>query len=101
MSLRELDKPARDLLRLASVLAAAVVEVLLTKMPQVADIRTHEALKDWMAHARQVSEEAQGAMTADLLILGWVGRHDYQQGAYELARNAGIVRQRMPEANPG
>ncbi|WP_338416079.1 toll/interleukin-1 receptor domain-containing protein [uncultured Sphaerotilus sp.] len=67
-------------------LRGAAVEVLLTKMPQVADIRTHEELKDWVAHARQVSEEAQDARTADLL--GWVGRHDYQQGAYGLARHA-------------
>ena len=70
----------------AEVLRGAAVEVLLTKMPQVADIRTHEALKDWVAHARQVSIEAPDAQTAKLL--GWVGRHDYQQGAYDQARNA-------------
>jgi tetratricopeptide (TPR) repeat protein len=67
-------------------LRGAAVEVLLTKMPLVADIRTHEALKDWVAHARQVSMEAQDAQTADLL--GWVGRHDQEQGAYDEARNA-------------
>ena len=158
-SLRELDEPARDLLRLASVLAAvaiprelqwravmaadaldedaaqdvtdpaaaqlidtsladdagdgaftvhtlvvrtvrfhdgqpervealrgAAVGVLLAVMPQVADIRTHEALKEWVAHARQVSMEAQDAQTADLL--GWVGRHDLEQGAYDQASSA-------------
>ena len=67
-------------------LRGAAVEVLLTKMPQVADIRAHEALREWVAHARQVSEEAQDTRAADLL--GWVGRHDYQQGAYGLARNS-------------
>lgn len=69
-----------------AALRGAAVEVLLTKMPQVADIRTHEALKDWVAHARQVSMEAQDAQTA--YLLGWVGQHDYQQGAYDQARNA-------------
>ncbi|WP_442775610.1 tetratricopeptide repeat protein [Sphaerotilus montanus] len=162
-SLRELDEPARDLLRLASVLAAvaiprelqwravmaadaldeddaqdvtdpaaaqlidtsladdagdgaltihtlvvrtvrfhdgrpervealrgAAVGVLLTKMPSVVDIRTHEALKDWVAHARQVSAEAEDVQTADLL--GWVGKHDQKQGNYDLARN-GVQRE--------
>lgn len=158
-SLRELDEPARDLLRLASVLAAvaiprelqwravmaadalgeddaqdvtdpaaaqlidtsladdagdgaftvhtlvvrtvrfhdgrpervealrgAAIGVLLAVIPQVADIRTHEALKDLVAHARQVSVEVEDAQTADLL--GWVGRHDQEQGNFGLARNA-------------
>lgn len=67
-------------------LRGAAVGVLLAVMPQVADIRTHEALKDWVAHARQVSVEAQDAQTAKLL--GWVGRHDQEQGAYDQARNA-------------
>ena len=67
-------------------LRGAAVGVLLTKMPPVVDIRTHEALKDWVAHARQVSVEAEDAQTADLL--GWVGRHDLEQGSYDQARNA-------------
>ncbi|WP_310463105.1 toll/interleukin-1 receptor domain-containing protein [Sphaerotilus sp.] len=67
-------------------LRRAAVEILLKLMPLVADIRMHEALKDWVAHARQVSTEVQDARTADLL--GWVGRHDYQQGTYGPARHA-------------
>ena len=66
-------------------LRGAAVEVLLTKMPQVADIRTHEALKDWVAHARQVSGEALDAQTTSLLA--WVGRYAHEQGSYDLARS--------------
>ncbi|MDZ7856440.1 toll/interleukin-1 receptor domain-containing protein [Sphaerotilus sp.] len=67
-------------------LRGAAVGVLLTKMPPVVDIRTHKALKDWVAHARQVSAEAEDVPTA--YLLGWVGRHDKEQGAYESARQS-------------
>ncbi|WP_293993796.1 tetratricopeptide repeat protein [Sphaerotilus sp.] len=67
-------------------LRGAAVEVLLTKMPLVVDIRTHEALKDWVAHARQVSMEAQDARMAT--VLSWVGRHDHERGDYRLACDA-------------
>jgi tetratricopeptide (TPR) repeat protein len=53
-------------------------------LPKVLDIRTHAVLARHVAHARHLSSSPTTAREAELL--GWVGRHAYERGAYSSAR---------------
>ncbi|MBF0395117.1 MAG: hypothetical protein HQL38_20775 [Alphaproteobacteria bacterium] len=77
--------PADETLRRAAIASVTA------EMPGVVDIRNHDALQDWVAHARVLSEDADDLETARLL--GWVARHDSERGAYRAAE-AGYRRER-------
>lgn len=81
--------PAERSLRHAAIAAVAAV------MPGVVDIRNHDALQDWVTHARVLSEDADDLETADLL--GWVARYNLERGAYRAAE-AGYRREREVRA---
>ena len=67
-----------------SALRARMVRVLCDEMTQAADIRRHEELAPWVAHAREASRSPDDPSTAELL--GWVARYDLERGSYVLAR---------------
>jgi hypothetical protein len=67
-----------------SALRARMIRVLCDEMTQAADIRRHEELAPWVAHAREASRSPDDPSTAELL--GWVARHDLERGSYVLAR---------------
>jgi hypothetical protein len=62
----------------------AAVGALTRVLPQVADVRTHEALALEVSHARTLVAEVDGnERRAELL--GWVARYDVERGEYALA----------------
>jgi tetratricopeptide (TPR) repeat protein len=67
-------------------LRGAAVEVLLTEIPKVTDIRVHKAMEYWVAHARCAGEQPRDVGTAALLV--WIGRYSYERGEYSHAHEA-------------
>jgi TIR domain/Tetratricopeptide repeat len=62
-----------------------MVRVLIGEMAHAGDIRRHSKLARWVVHARELSGAPSDRDTIGLL--GWVGRFDFERGAYALARS--------------
>ncbi|NTU42546.1 MAG: tetratricopeptide repeat protein [Nitrospirales bacterium] len=65
-------------------LRQAAVQALNAVLPQVADIRSHLELEDWVGHGRELSSSGIDLETMELL--GWVARYDDERGAYPSAK---------------
>jgi tetratricopeptide (TPR) repeat protein len=60
------------------------VDSLNAALPAVADARSHQGLEAHVAQARHLAAAPQTVQ--DALLLLWVGRHDFERGAYASAR---------------
>jgi len=68
-------------------MAPAAVATVLEVMPEVEDIRRHEALAGWVAQARALAETEENEGT--LGLRHWLAQHDYQRGDYAGATKLG------------
>ena len=67
-----------------SDLRSAVIDALAERLPGVVDIRAHQELALDVLHARELcAQDADGGALARLGA--WVGRHDFERGAYASA----------------
>jgi tetratricopeptide (TPR) repeat protein len=78
-TIRLYDKAARtDLIR--SVAIRALGEIL----PRVCDVRAHQGLRAHVAHARHIASSPD--TPDETALLSWVGRYEYERGAFVSAR---------------
>jgi hypothetical protein len=81
-SVRPTD-PEQD--RTAALRAAAVA--VLAKAPQaIVDPSAHTSLRQVVPHARELARQAE--TVAEVELLGWVARYDYERGDYRPAAQA-------------